>query len=743
MKKFLVCAGLLAEAAAAQGTRVDYARAERFVSRDPIVFEAQVGPHWIGKQSRFWYRRAAPEGSEFLLVDANARERKPAFDHERLAEALSRASGKAVSAKKLPFEQFEYTEEERAIAFEIESARWICTLDSYQCRGTARDPGLEIASPDKKWIAFQRDHNLYVRHVETNEQIRLSHDGGPLYDYSAALPQLRAMVEQGTTDVAVAPSVRWSPDSKKILAYRLDRRSAREFTVVQSVPKLGLRPVRYTYPYPLPGEIGLTRAEPVIFDISSRKRVAVETEPLDLLYTGGPRFDWFEDSSRVYYVHTRRGYQSVQLREIDAATGAVRVLVDERSETFVDPGMTYFRLLEGSGEVIWSSERDGWCHLYLYDLKTAKLKSQVTRGPWVVRGIVRVDEKARSVWFTASGREAGRDPYLLHVYRANLDGGNVRLLTPEDAEHTAGISPSGEYFVDTYSRANLAPVAVLRRASDGGVAMELERAAPEPLLRAGWKWPEPFQALAADGKTDIYGVIYRPSNFDPAKKYPVIEEIYMGPQAYTTPKPFRARSAAQAIAELGFIVVILDGRGMGKRSKAFHDFCYKNLGNDTGLADHMAGIKQLAERYPYMDLTRVGIYGHSAGGYDSTHALLTQPEFYKVAVSSSGNHDHRMDKAWWNELWMGYPAGEHYQQQSNVALAAKLQGKLMLAHGELDDNVHPASTLQLVDALIKANKDFDLLILPGENHGIGASQYFIRRRWDFFVRHLLGVEPRS
>ncbi len=751
---FLWIIGLVAAALQAQGTRQDYARAERFLPARGEFGGAQVNPNWLEKQERFWYRRAAPDGNEFALVDAKAGDRKPAFDHEKLAAGLSRASGRAYTAKRLPFERIELLDKDTAVRFEVEGAVWTCPITSYECRAGGRAPGpggprrgggpplqqaprLEIPSPDGKWIAFQKDHNLHVRSTVSNEVIRLTNDGAERRDYSAQLPPLPRMIQENTMDIQVAPSARWSPDSKQLLAYRLDRTSARQFTVVQSVPKTGIRPVSYTYDYPLPGEVGLSRAEPVILEIDSRKVIPVQTEPLDLLFTGGPNLQWLPDSRRAYFVHTKRGYQNVQLREIDAATGAVRVLVDERSETFVDPGMTYFRVLEESPEIVWSSERDGWCHLYLYDTKTARLKHQITRGQWVVRGILRVDEKARRVYFTASGREPGRDPYLVHVYRVGLDGSDLRLLTPEDAEHSASLSPAGDFFVDTYSRVNLAPVSVLRRSEDGAVTMEIERTTVEP----GRPSPEPFKVLAADGRTDIYGVLFRPSNLEPSKKYPVIEDIYTGPQGLHAPKTFRSRSMGQAMAELGFLVVVIDGRGMAKRSKAFHDYAYKNLGADVGLADHIAGIKQLAERYPYLDVTRVGVFGHSAGGYDSTHAMLTHPEFYKVAVSSAGNHDHRMDKAWWNELWMGFPAGDHYRQQSNVTLAPKLEGKLFLMHGELDDNVHPASTLQLVDALIKANKDFDLLIMPGENHGAGGSRYFQRRRWDFFVKNLLGVEP--
>ncbi|MGH9659327.1 MAG: DPP IV N-terminal domain-containing protein, partial [Bryobacteraceae bacterium] len=349
-----------------------------------------------------------------------------------------------------------------AIRIEAAGLEWTCTLAEYECRpgekAAARNlRAMEVRSPDGKWIAYQKNYNLYVRSTTSQEEIRLSHDGAARHDYSATLPPLPAMIRDASMEVTPPPSARWSPDSKRLLAYRVDRRSAREFTVVQSVPKNGLRPLHYTYPYPLPGEIGLSRAEPVVFDIASRRQIDVKTEPLDLLYTGGPNLRWFADSRRGYFVYTRRGYQNVQLREIDAATGDVRVLVDERSETFIDPGMTYYRVLEESAEIVWSSERDGWCHLYLYDGKSGRLKHAITKGPWVVRDILRVDEKSRRVWFAASGREAGRDPYLVHVYRTSLDGGDPVLLTPEDAEHSVSFSPAGAFFVDTWSKVNTAP----------------------------------------------------------------------------------------------------------------------------------------------------------------------------------------------------------------------------------------------------------------------------------------------
>jgi dipeptidyl aminopeptidase/acylaminoacyl peptidase len=598
-----------------------------------------------------------------------------------------------------------------------------------------------VTSPDGRWVALLQDHDVYVRSVATGELVRLTDDGGPLNEYAAALPSPTVMAAQRTEHPAMRVSAVWSPDSRRLVAYRLDQRSAGRLTVVQNVPPTGVRPTGYTYAYPLPGDVGVPVAVPVILDLYNRTRTPIQTEPLQLLYYGGPAFRWFPDGQRVYFTWTERGYHRLQLREADARTGQVRVLAEDTAATFVDPHNTFSRILGGGTEVLWASQRDGFTHLYLYDGRTGRLVRQLTRGSWVVREIEAVDERARTVFFTASGREPGRDPYLRHLYRVNLDGTGLTLLTPEPADHAVSVSPSREFLVDTYSRADTSPVSVLRRAGDGAVVRELERADISALLATGWRWPEPFRARTADGRTDIYGIIWRPSTFDPSRRYPVVEQIYTGPQGYFVPKSFTAfRSHAQAVAELGFVVVQVDGPGTNFRGRAFLEAAYRNLGSGA-LDDHIAALRQLGERYSYLDLSRVGVYGHSAGGYDAAHALLTHPEFYRVGVSSAGNHDHRMDKAWWNELWMGFPVGEHYREQSNVTLASRLQGKLLLAHGDMDENVPPSATLQLVDALIRANKDFDLLILPGRNHGFGADPYFVRRRWDFFVRHLLGAEP--
>jgi dipeptidyl aminopeptidase/acylaminoacyl peptidase len=511
--------------------------------------------------------------------------------------------------------------------------------------------------------------------------------------------------------------------------------------MLQSVPAAGFRPVSYSYAYPLPVDFKLPTATPVILEVIPRKQIRVDARPIEMFYYGSPTFSWFSDSQRFYYQETERGHKSIRLLEVDANTGSTRPLVEERADTMVNSTIFWMRFLNQESEIIWTSERDGWNHFYLYDAKRGQLKNQITKGAWVVRGIEHIDEKARQLYFTAGGHESDRDPYLRHLYRINLDGTGLILLTPENADHSISFSPDGQYFVDAYSRVDLPTVSVLRRAQDGSVAQELEKANIQDLLATGWKFPEPFKGKGRDGRTEIYGLIWRPTNFNAAKKYPIVENIYTGPHSAFVPKTFGAyRHPAQVIAELGFISVFIDGMGTALRSKAFHDVSYKNLG-DGGLPDHIAVLQQMAARYPYMDISRVGIWGHSAGGYDSTHAILTHPEFYKVAVSSSGNHDHRMDKAWWNESWMSWPVEKHYIEQSNMTLAGHLKGKLLLAHGDLDENVPVAATIKLVDALIKANKDFDLILMPNRNHSIGNDSYFVRRRWDFFVRHLLGVLP--
>jgi dipeptidyl aminopeptidase/acylaminoacyl peptidase len=743
-------------------TRDDYERAGRFLPDQirHLAYDGQVDARWIGQTGRFWYRKEGPFGKAFVLVDAATQTSAPAFDHERIAAALSSAMRQSISGRALPFDVIRFTDGDKGVQFEAAGATWTCALDTHTCTRSAeafddggggrggppseRPPRADAPSPDGKLVAFVRDHNLWVRVRATGEEIQLSRDGAHHYDYATPLPNPLMMIAQGTEAVVQTPAVAWSPDSTRIATYVMDQRNFPRLTITQSTPPDQFRPKYFSYAYPLPVDFDLPTAKLVAFDVPRRRTITVWAKPLNQLYYGGPTLEWSADSSRFTYREIERGYQYVRLRSVDAGTGVSRSIIEEKGMPLVDTSILLTRSFDGGRKVIWSAERDGWSHLYLHDAEKGVLVNQITKGEWVVRSIDHIDEAAQVVYFSAGGREAGRDPYLRHTYRVGLDGRGITLLTSEDADHAVSFSPDGKYFVDSFSRADLPTVSVIRRSDDGRILKELERAEFSRLTAMGWRPPEPFKAKAADGKTDLYGLIWRPTNFDPKKSYPVIENIYTGPQAAYVPKTFAAfRHQQQAIAELGFITVFVDGRGTALRSLAFRAPTYYNLGQGSGGDDHITVFKQMAAKYPYMDLNRVGVWGHSAGGYDSTHAILTHPEFYKVAVSSAGCHDNRMDKSTWNEQWMGWPVDKHYEEQSNYTLAPNLQGKLFLAHGDVDENVPLPATIKLVDALVRANKDFDFLIMPNRAHGFGNDPYFVRRRWDYFVKHLKGVDPPS
>lgn len=738
------CFLLSATFAAAQGTLADYQRAEQFLPGNlrHVVYVADVTPHWIENSDRFWYRKSSPTGSEFVVVDPEHNTRAPAFDHARLAAALSQSAKREYTASDLPFSEFEFVDQAKAIGFKVDNQQWTCSLASYDCKSEpspAADPN-EVLSPNKRWAAFVRDHNLFLRDTSTGTELQLTRDGMVSWDYATPLPSLRLMTDQGTEDVKQPAAVFWSPDSSKLVTYRIDSRNSGRFTSVQFVPPHQLRPKAFTYVYPLPGEV-LAKAEPIIFDIQSGQRIDVKSASIELPFQDGPGFDWFPDSESFYYDYDERGYKAKELRVVDASTGEQKVLVREQSDTYVDPGRTYYRFVKSTGEILWGSERDGWDHLYLYS-KSGELENQITQGAWAVRGIESVDEKHRRVYFSAGGREKGEDPYQTHLYSVGFDGKDLELLTPENASHSVDFLPDGIFFIDTYSRPNLPTRVVLRRSKDGSEVTTLEQSDVTQLTKMGWKSPEPFQGKATDGTTDLYGLIWRPINLDPGKKYPIVEFVYTGPQDFFVPKTFNT-FWLQSMSELGFVVVMVDGRGTAGRSRAFHEFSYRNLGG--AFADHVAMIKQMAARYPYMDVTRVGIFGTSAGGYGAAHAMLAFPDFYKVGVSTSGDHDARLDKAWWNELYQGYPVEDDYAAQSNVTMAGQLKGHLLIEHGDIDDNVHPVETMRFVDALMKANKNFDMLFVPNMYHGESGEHalYMVRRRWDYFVQYLLGVTPPS
>ena len=576
------------------------------------------------------------------------------------------------------------------------------------------------SSPDGKWDAYIENHNVMIRPKKDGVAFRLTTNGhaGDFYD--------RRLV--------------WSPDSRRLIAVQERKGQDREVHFVESSPKDQVQPKLHTFTYPKPGD-RLPIIRPRVFDVAERREILIDNELFHNPWSID-RIRWSPDGRTATFLYNQRGHQILRLIAIDPESGDTRKIVEESSPTFIDYAhKTFLKHLDDSKELIWMSERDGWNHLYLYDSTNGNVKNQITRGEWVVRGVERVDREKRRILFRASGIVPGQDPYYIHLCRVNFDGSDLVVLTGGDGTHGWEWSPNGEYFIDRWSRVDLPPVTVLRRSSDGSMVVELEKANWDSLLQTGWKVPERFVAKGRDKKTDIHGVIYRPTHYDTAKLYPVIEAIYAGPHSAFVPKEFSDYRGFQSVAELGFIVVKIDGMGTSHRSKAFHDVCWKNLG-DSGFPDRILWIREAAKRYPSMDLGRVGIYGGSAGGQSTVRALLAHGDFYHVGVADCGCHDNRMDKVWWNELWMGWPVGKHYKEQSNVTQAHRLRGKLLLTVGEMDRNVDPASTMQVVAALIKADKDFELIVFPGRGHGAGESSYGERRRRDFFVRHLLDREPR-
>jgi dipeptidyl aminopeptidase/acylaminoacyl peptidase len=774
----------------AQGAdiKADYERAMG-VSRQllGLIVDVAEAPNWIETSGKFWYRKSVKGGNQFVLVDAAATPvtKVAAFDHARLATALGAAARGTYTAVTLPFSTFRYVDAMQAIEVSVTPGGgrgagraagaapaagaaapaapiYHCTLTTYECtrnaapaggggggqgrggRGGGAGAGAGAAagaaadqlqlrvSPDGKTEAYIENYNIFTRPVAGNatDGLPLSWNGSEGNAYTFR-------------------SITWSPDSKKVAAYRVRPGYQRLVTYVQSSPTDQLQPKASTRSYRKPGD-DVDLQQPVIFDLIAKKALPIDNtlfpNPYDL-----SALQWRKDSHALTFEYNQRGHQVLSVIEADAATGKARAVITETSKTFVDyrtasgtlsdSGRRYRYDVADGKEVIWASERDGWCHLYLYDGVTGQVKNQITKGNWLVRSVEKVDEDKRQIWFTASGMYAGKDPYFTHNYRINFDGTGLTTFTTGDGTHMVSWSPDRQYYVDSYSNVDLPPVSQLRRTSDQAVVLELEKADVSALLATGWKAPEVFTSKARDGQTDIWGVIIRPMNFDPTRTYPVLENIYAGPQGSFVPKTFGTQSGMQTLAELGFIVVQVDGMGTGNRSKAFHDVAWKNLA-DAGFPDRILWHKAVAAKYPYYDITRVGVYGTSAGGQNAAGAMLFHPEFYKAAASSAGCHDNRMDKIWWNEQWMGYPIGPEYAASSNAEHAANLQGKLFLLVGEMDTNVDPSSTMQVVNALIKANKTFDLLVIPGADHTNGGA-YGDHKRFDFFVHNLRGLEPPS
>jgi dipeptidyl aminopeptidase/acylaminoacyl peptidase len=729
-------------------TADDYSRAEQFLgyNTNRLVLHLAAQPTWVG-DDRFWYRTTTENGTEFFQVEAATGARTPAFDQAKIAAALSSAARTNYSAYRLPFNQFEFSSDRKSISFNAGGSQWTCDVGGTRCDSKQRpQQGSPIvASPDGKRAAFIRDYNLWVRDTASGKETQLTKDGVKEYGYAT---DNAGWIH---SDNAI---LLWSPDSKKIATFQQDERGTGEMYLVSTGvghPKLE------AWKYPLPGDSKIFMIERVVIDVDRARVVRLQMPPdphrssvCDDVECNGPFEDveWSADGKQLAFLSTSRDHKEAHLRVADTETGKVRDVLEEKVATYYESGNDAhnWRFLPASNEVIWFSERDNWGQLYLYDLQTGRLKNQITSGEGNVAQLVRVDEKNRLLYFRGVGKEKGRDPYFIHFYRIGFDGKNLTLLTPEEATHVIAPSPSGKYFVDSYSKPDVAPTTVLRD-SDGKLIATLERTDISRLVAAGWKPPEPIVVKGRDGTTDLYGLLYKPTKLNPSAKYPIINHIYPGPQTGSVgPRNFlSARGDSQALAELGFVVVEVDGMGTPWRSKKFHDAYFADMGDNT-LPDQVAAMKELAGRYPWIDLNRAGIWGHSGGGYATAGAMLHYPDFFKVGISESGNHDNRNYEDDWAEKWQGLLARKpdgttNYDSQANQNFAKNLKGKLLLTHGTMDDNVPPSNTMVLVDELIKANKDFDLLLLPNRRHGYAAEPYMIRRRWDYFVRHLLGAEP--
>jgi dipeptidyl aminopeptidase/acylaminoacyl peptidase len=598
-------------------------------------------------------------------------------------------------------------------------------------------------SPDGQRAAYIKDYNLWVRDVATGQEKQLTTAGVKDFGYA-------------TDNAGWASSDRaillWSPDSKKIATQQQDERKVGEMHLV-TTPVNGGHPELKSWKYPLPGDSVVQMLHRVIIDVDAGKVIRLQLGPEYHRATLGDNitmndYNWSPDGSKLALVSTGRDHKDAIFRVADATTGAVRTVFEEKVPTHFE-SRTGWRVIWPTNEVIWYSQRDDWGQLYLYDLNTGAMKRKITTGEGPVTQISRIDEKGRTIFYGANGRERGQDPYLTHYYRIGLDGGTQISLTPEDGTHDIQLSPSGKYLVDTYSKADVPPQVALRDAADGKVILPLEKMDISKLVATGWKPPILIKAKAADGKTDLYGQMFVPTNLDRNKKYPIINQAYPGPQSGSVgARSFSAaRGDKQALAELGFVVVSIDGRGTPGRSKSFHDYYYGRMGRDNTIPDQVAAMQDLAKQYPYIDIDKAAMWGHSGGGFITADAMFRYPDFFKVGIAESGNHDQRQYEDDWGERYQGLltknPDGtDSYDIEANQTLAKNLKGHLMLAHGTMDNNVPPYNTLLVADALIKANKDFDLLMLPNQAHGFGsASNYMMRRRWDYFVKYLLGAEP--
>jgi dipeptidyl aminopeptidase/acylaminoacyl peptidase len=731
----------------------DYARAESMLSYNTQKFidHGNVRPHWLFGD-RFWYRNLIPDGSNFILVNPATGKIVPAFDQKKLAASLSAATGRTYLPEMLPFEIFSFSNNEKSISFFANGRQWECDLTNYQCTQKVSDSkeqsfrfdNNEILSPDGNRAAFIKDYNLWVRDVATGKETQLTKDGEKNFGYATDNAGWKH------SDAAI---LRWSPDSKKVATFQQDERKVGDMYLVTT--NVG-HPNLKAWKYPLPGDSNVIMIQRVIINVDTPKVIRLQMAPdfhrgtlSDDISSSGTfdDVDWNPNDEELAFVSTSRDHKIEKFRIANTVTGTVREVFEETAPTQYESGQgaINWRYLPKTKEIIWYSERDNWGHLYLYDATTGKLKNQITKRNFVVTELLKVDEKNRELYFLVDGNEPV-NPYFTQFYKIGFDGKHLKLLTPEAGNHSITISPSEKYFIDSYSQPDVPDVFVLRDLN-GKLISNLGKSDVSRLAATGWQPPKPITVKAHDGVTDLYGLMFTPANMQAGKKYPVIDYIYPGPQGGSVGNWsfFASRGDNQSLAELGFVVVLIEGTCNPLRSKSFHDMCYGDMAENT-LPDQVTGIRQLAAKYSFMDTSRIGIWGHSGGGFATASAMFKYPDFFKVGISESGNHDNRNYEDDWGERYVGLLKMEangvsNYEPQANEIYAKNLKGKLLLADGLLDDNVPPSNTMLVIEALEKANKDFDLVVFPNSRHGYGPfSTYMMRRRWDYFVTNLLGAQ---
>lgn len=722
-------------------TLEDYQRAVSFLPENlnnKTVFNLYTQVYWFKDNSGIWFVDHDKNGKTYKTLSFKNNRVQPMFDHDKLAQELSKLAENKLESGQLSLSNIERTKDGH-LKFNFESKTYILDLKTYQLQIEKEEKKeekneFETKSPDGKWIAYSKDYNLYIKSTTTGQEYQLSHDGKRDYEY-ATYYGWYDILEGENAERPKRFRVKWSKDSKWIGADVVDFRNAEKMYLLDHSIDSLYKSKLLSYYRGSPGDTTMVHVKPVFFNVETKKEV--KTNLPKGTHINSVAIEWMEKSGQLLAGYSERGFQKEFLKLVDLNNETEETLIEETSETNIDN--FWFRKLDKKQKVIFLSERSGWRQLYMVDMITKETKP-LTQGNYYINSVVHTNEDKEEIFFLASGKDPKMNPYHQLLYKVDFKG-NTTLLTPKNAHHIVSFSEDGNYFVDNYSTVNHPTKTVLRLAKSGKIVAELTSADASEALAKGWQSPETFQLTAKDGKTTIYGAIWKPTNFDPTQSYPIIDHTYTGPHTQMFPKSFDRAFMNQSLAQLGFIVMMVDGLGTSGRSKEFHNYSYKNMGNN--LEDHVLAITYLGEKYPWIDIDRVGIFGHSAGGFDTGRAMLAFPEVYKVGVASSADHDFRMEKAWWPEMYQGWPVDSTYHEVSNITNAKNLKGKLLLVHGGIDENVNPSATFKLAEALVNADKEFDLLIFPSQRHGYQgkANKYFTKKRWNYFVEHLKGETP--